>query len=132
MNGKFKIVYHPRVPRWVRGLHIAFAHWLLDHCGVRHRIQVHLYARSSLTVPDGRRCLGFFNSVDDQPFIGLACQAKGRSQNAKLWCLLDTFAHEFCHYEQWRDAKRQDHRGVPQRVRALLRRFDADWRSSER
>lgn len=34
---------------------------------------------------------------------------------------LDSYAHEFCHYEQWRDKRPMNDRGVPQRAAALVR-----------
>lgn len=37
--------------------------------------------------------------------------------------LLDAIAHEYVHYEQWRDGKPMTERGVRQRAAALVRRW---------
>lgn len=37
--------------------------------------------------------------------------------------VLDTIAHELCHYEQWRDGRKLSERGVKQRAAALVKRW---------
>ncbi len=123
----FAIKHYDRVPRWVASVHIAFANWLADHHLICHTIAVHLTPSISLPTRDGRRCWGCFHP-DKQLTITLACgrpKIDGRlpDRGLQIGFLLGNFAHEFVHYEQWRDNKATNHRGLENRVDALLGRF---------
>ncbi len=123
----FSIKHYNRVPRWVAGIHIALANWLADHYPIPHTIAVHLAPNVSLPTNDGRRCWGCFHP-GRQPTITLACgrpRIDGRLPDRGLQTafLLGNFAHGFVHYEQWRDEKAMNHRGIENRVDGLLRRF---------
>jgi predicted SprT family Zn-dependent metalloprotease len=41
--------------------------------------------------------------------------------------ILTTLAHEWHHYEQWRDGKPMSHRGMERRVRTLMDEFFLSW-----
>ena len=58
------------------------------------------------------------------PVIALACYQPGASFNNRCQSILNTFAHEWCEYEKWRDGKVRNHRGLHQRADALIRRFE--------
>jgi len=136
---KFSITYFDRTPLWVRGLHIAFAGWLAKHYPIKHQIKVYLWPFVSIATFDGGRCWGYFS--DEKPLeIGLACRWPAcckcrpkqctRDRSIKCHELLDCFAHEFVHYERWRDKRPQNHRGLQRRVNALVRRFEDDFHKS--
>ena len=86
---------------------------------------------------DGRRCWGWFNNRKPVE-IGIAAKRpayyKGRlaDRDRKIRSFLDTFAHEFVHYEKWRDKRPQNHRGLQQRVNALINRFENDFHQNTR
>jgi len=127
MRRAFSIKHYDRVPKWVAGVHIAFANWLADHYLIRHTIDVHLAPSISMPTHDGRRCWGCFRP-GKQPAITLACgrpKINGRLPNRDLQIgfLLGNFAHEFVHYEQWRDNRTANHRGIENRVDGLIKRF---------
>ena len=66
-----------------------------------------------------RRCWGFFSPND--LVIGLTCRRpSGRPLAIHL---LEIFAHEFCHYERYRDGREQNERGIDKRALAMVRRF---------
>ncbi len=127
-NIAFKIKYHFRVPRWIIDLHKVFAKWLIDNYTVSHPITVYLLPNISLSTKDRRRYWGSFNARKQKLFIELACgrpKIKGHlpSQDKQITFLLDNFAHEFCHYEHWRDNRAVDHRGLEKRAKAIVDRF---------
>jgi len=123
----FSIKHYDRVPKWVAGVHIAFADWLADNHLVLHTLAVPLTPSISMPTNDGRRCWGCFQP-GEPPNIVLACgrpKIDGHlpDRGLQIGFLLGNFAHEFCHYEQWRDNKAANHRGVEDRVDGLLKRF---------
>lgn len=123
----FSIKHYDRVPKWVVNTHIMFADWLAEHYPIPHTIVVHLTPSVSMPTNDGRRCWGCFQP-GKPPNIILACgrpRIDGRlpDRGLQLGFLLGNFAHEFCHYERWRDGRAMNHRGVENRVDGLLKRF---------
>ena len=92
-----------RAPKEVR----AFVRWLEDAIDVRHNVYVHL------TTP----LYGYFDapgrSYGYDPYLVVLNDGK----------VLLSIAHEFVHYEQWRDKRDPTERGVEQRARALVKRW---------
>jgi predicted SprT family Zn-dependent metalloprotease len=66
-----------------------------------------------------KRCWGFFNQSD--LVIGLANRRPSGWPLATH--LLEVFAHEFCHYERYRNGREQNERGIDKRALAMVRRF---------
>ena len=91
-----------RAPREVR----AFVRWLEDAIGVKHKVDVHLTSK----------LYGYFDAPNvrtEAPYMVITLDA----------VVLVTLAHEFVHYEQWRDKRDVNERGVEQRARALVKRW---------
>lgn len=102
-----KIRLRGRPTREVR----AFVRWLETVIEVRHKVDVHLTSR----------LYGFFdapNTRTEAPYMVIALDGG----------VLDTIAHEFVHYEQWRDKREINERGVAQRAAALVRRWQKERR----
>jgi hypothetical protein len=70
-----------------------------------------------------QRAIGFFSSNKGKLDIGLACRIPKQNRCEQIPELLNTFAHEFVHYEQYRDDKKQSHRGVESRAKSLVNKF---------
>ena len=81
-----------------------FGVWLEKHIGVNHRVMLDLCATP---------VQGYFDPKPDAPLI-IAQTGNG---------ILDTLAHEYVHYEQWRDDRPITERGVSQRAAALVRKW---------
>lgn len=85
----------------------AFVGWLESVIDIRHEIDVHVVGK----------LYGFFDAPGRRtgfpPYIVVAMDDG----------LLDTIAHELTHYEQWRDGRAINERGVEQRAAALVRRW---------
>lgn len=73
----------------------------------------------------------------DPPRIAVAagladlCEAAGESRADALLAVLHTFLHEFAHYEQWRDGRTLQERGVNVRARSLLRSIEKGGRDGQ-
>ena len=116
-----RIVRNPTVANWIVDLHRVFAAWLTDHYKLQHNMTVYLHPTTQLVTSQGLAC-GYFVS-GRRPTIVLACRPPSKTFYTCLHDLLDTFAHEWCEYEKWRDHKPGNHRGLQQRVDALIRQF---------
>jgi hypothetical protein len=98
---------------------------LEEQIEIRHEVYVRLVAAVLYPTTDGSEVLGEFMPDGECARIwvcGLRCKDTGASE----WqaALYDTLAHEFVHYERWRDGK--DHsteRGVKVRTRSLLKKM---------
>ena len=125
-------IFNRGVPKWVFAMHCVFAQWLKDSYPVRHYILTDLMNRASVSRKE--HYVGTFSASSYRkccPNITLACKTpsiKGLDRytqhSFKVYELLNTFAHEFVHYEQWRDKKPMTHRGVENRVLAILKKFN--------
>lgn len=84
----------------------AFVRWLETVIEVKHAIEIHLTPH----------LVGYFDAPGKyagyEPYIV-----------AEMDDALHTIAHEMVHYEQWRDKRDQDERGVEQRGQALVRQW---------
>jgi hypothetical protein len=118
---KLCIIRNPTVASWINDLHCVFAGWLVEHYSLQHNLDVYLHP---VRVLDTRKGLawGFF-TPGRRPVIVLACRPGSGSFTQCYNHLLDTFAHEWCEYEKWRDGKVRNHRGLQRRVDALIHRF---------
>lgn len=121
---KLRIIRNPRVAGWIDDLHRVFAAWLVRQYPLRHNLDVYLHPSRVLNTCQGP-AWGFF-TPGRRPAIVLACRPPSKSLSQRLNHLLDTFAHEWCEYEKWRDNKTRNHRGLQQRVDALVNRFHTD------
>jgi hypothetical protein len=113
------IIYDPKLPKWIVTLHVKFAEWLQATYDIKHSITIKLYNNRSLKTLYKIKCWGYFEP--DAQTIGLACR---RPPNWP-WAIhvLEVFAHEFCHYERYRDGRKQNERGIDKRALAMVRRF---------
>lgn len=85
---------------------IRFVRWLETVLQIKHRIDV---IRTT-------RLYGYFDAPKtdaDRPYMVIVDDD----------VVLITIAHEMVHYEQWRDKRELDERGVEQRARALVRQW---------
>jgi hypothetical protein len=110
-------------PKWM----VEAARQFLTYVGLNAPLDVFLMPQRRIKIPRlktrrGSIVLGVFSSRKTHPGIIVACRQKG-SRQLRLFWLIQTLAHEWCHYEKWRDGKVQNHRGVPQRTDALTLRF---------
>ena len=124
---KIQVIYDTKVPKWIRDVHITFSNWLAANYSIPTRLNVYLYPEVVLKF-DALRFWGYFNPSYKYPRIGLACgrpriDGKFPSQDDQIDHFLHTFAHEFVHYERWRDNKPQNHRGVENRAHGLVNKF---------
>jgi hypothetical protein len=128
----FRISCGNKVPVWVQDLHLAFANWLEDTYNVKHGIEVYLFNNQTLPTDDTQRAWGLFTILKPSefkafkkktPFIGLTGNRRNTTRRLKERHFVYIFAHEFCHYEQWRDGKPLNHRGLENRVNSLVRKF---------
>jgi hypothetical protein len=119
-----RVIVSSGVPQWIVGLYKAFAEWLLPQSPCPHNLKVYLYPRTSIPTHDGRRCVGYFN--ENTLEIGLACwfQCSRDDWDQRARRALDNFAHEYIHYERFRDGRTQNHRGLNRRVAAVCCRFE--------
>lgn len=87
-----------------------FVDWLEGEIDVRHPVEIHVTTK----------IYGFFDAPDksDKDYAPYMVILKDKDIHAII-------AHEFVHYEQWRDGRPRTERGVEQRAQALVRR----WRS---
>lgn len=85
----------------------AFVRWLAETIGVRHELEVIVVGK----------LYGYFDAPGRRdgyaPYIVVAADDG----------ILDTLAHECVHYEQWRDKREINERGVAQRAAALVRQW---------
>ena len=118
---KLRIYHCGRIAGWVADAHWAFGAWLTKNYPLRHNLDLFLKATSSLTTCKGPAWGYFYPAFP--PAIVLACRRPKYTLNKRCGDLLDTFAHEWCHYEQWRDGHKFHHRGLQRRVDSLIRLF---------
>jgi hypothetical protein len=116
-----KFTTHGRVADWVAALHQAFAIWLRQKYVLKHTIRIHLCQKSELLTRHGP-AWGYFNP-GKRPAIVVTCLRPGKTEDERFFRLLDTMAHEWVHYEQFRDNKPLSHRGLQRRVDGLVREF---------
>jgi hypothetical protein len=91
----------------------AFVDWLESVMDIRHPIRIELVAGAlgGVCIVPGR--------PHPLPAI-LVATDRGLGET------LDTIAHEMVHYEQWRDKREMNERGVNQRAAALVRRWQRE------
>jgi hypothetical protein len=86
---------------------VAFIRWLETVLDIRHPVEV---------VNAGDILYGYFEGPRlsaDRPRVVVVADSG----------VLDTIAHEFVHYEQWRDKREMTERGVAKRAAALVKRW---------
>lgn len=106
------------------------AHALQDATEIRHVLPVFLTPTACLTDTDGFHPCGFgaFTVVKRRPAIVIAAnihataRLAGEPVEQLTGDLIPILAHELVHYEQWRDGRAGQERGVEQRVRGLLKK----------
>jgi hypothetical protein len=89
---------------------------------LRHRLRIRVVPAK--VVGDGKSGFGFgcFRVVRRAPEIWLAGERPERTVTDAEWAemLTTTFAHELAHYEQWRDGRPLQERGVAVRARSIV------------
>ncbi len=133
MNKAFRIRYDPRIPTWILDIHILFADWLAKKYEVAHPITVNLAHCISLRQDNDIYYGCFVVDCRERLYMDLACgrpRFNGHfpSRINVINVFLTTFAHEFCHYEQWRDGKLQTHKGVAKRAKTMVQHFLSEIR----
>lgn len=90
----------------------AYVRWIETVIDVRHDVDVFVvgFVYGFFDAPGRRSGFG--------PYIVVAANDG----------MLDTIAHELVHYEQWRDGRDMNERGVNQRAAALVRRWHREGR----
>lgn len=127
---------YPGVPDDVRDALRAFARWLRAEIDFRDPVRVTVATQTTVAGHEGAPGWAVFlvpppdHAPGDVVRIVLAA---GRvtmlereyrlSREEALARLLHDLAHEIVHYEQWRDGRSIDERGVNRRAAALVRRF---------
>ena len=86
----------------------AFVRWLETVMDVRHTVEIHVCKRLRAFFDAPGKYTGF------HPYMVVSLD------DAEI---LTTIAHELVHYEQWRDKRDENERGVEQRAAALVRRW---------
>lgn len=106
--------------------------WANNHLDIRHQVNATVASDSVLTHSDGEFAYGLFwepYSTRKHPAIQVA---GGMNRDARLhwwvpperdWlCVVETLFHELVHYEQWRDGRPVNERGVVVRSHSLTRK----------
>jgi hypothetical protein len=118
-----------RAERRVKILLQDLAVWLEKNYRIDHEIAVCLFDKANLSSTDKTTCNAEFYD-GEEPEIRLATKWQKWAnvlswQMARLY-LLDSFCHEFVHYQRWRrgDKNWRGHRGLQRQVNAMLNRFE--------
>lgn len=86
---------------------------------------MHLFPAPVVGAPqdDGTITVAFGFMASDASEIALACRpcGEGMTRAQKIRLIVETFCHELGHYEQHREGKSLNERGIAQRTRRLLR-----------
>lgn len=122
------VVHCPEnLPKWVRNVHKHFARWLEKTYPIEHRIDVALNTSVERKLSDGVRYVGYFLPVGKRKAdIVLNCGWQEFFREDKKYRFIyhiGIFAHEFVHYEKYRDGRRQNHRGLQNRAKAITLRY---------
>jgi hypothetical protein len=144
MAGRFEYEFSVHTYKWVKQLLIHFGLWLEDNYTIDHKIVVKVFPAGYLYTSDDVNilALGYFRargfrargwpstSKRKKAIIDIAShypfwKSDGWIDNKVEACvsLLGTFAHEFVHYERWRDGGSETHRGLPQRANAIRSKY---------
>lgn len=115
----------------VRKALIKFAAWLRLHFDFPVRVPVYLLARPYVLSQSGAKCSASFfapDSRDDEPFIRIATGdynilRSKRKRDDVLASFINSFAHEFVHYQRWIATGDVWERGVARRAEAILIRY---------
>lgn len=120
-----------RTAQWIVRLLTLFSEWLESNYDVKHEVTVQLYDWHSI---DGRNgeSLGVFAAPshgikNPQIWIATRWRRWGINKHKAVYEFLTTMAHEFVHYERYRDGRGiVPHNGLPQRTDAIVRRYDRE------
>jgi hypothetical protein len=122
----------------------ALAAWL-GTTGLQHPMEVWVVPAPAVQAPDGGIGFGVFAWPTQSPRVyvgtvrivlaaGMAevLQAEGACSRADaLDAVLHTVAHEWAHYEQWRDGRQPTERGVNKRATHLLHNYTTERQTHE-
>ena len=118
---------HPEV-RWA---FIRFARWLRQEYEFPIRVPVYLYPSEKITTMHGDKVVASFFAPWDrsvEPYIRVATGdyvqlKKERGRDNALGACLNSFAHEFVHYQQWVSTGEIWERGVIRRAQGIVDRY---------
>ena len=128
----FFLKVHDGVRKWIVGDVQRFAEYLETVSPSKHRICIELCPAPAVAVygdKSGECGFGVFIRRLVKCGIAIACDwlpyrkdgISGRADARRL--ILESLAHEWCHYERFRDGRPDNHRGVERRTRCLVDRF---------
>lgn len=118
---------HPEV----RESCVRFARWIRQEIDFPRRFVVYLHPRRVYWTRGGEEVWAAFFAPPRQggyAYARVSAQEyrsfrRVHGRQRALLHILDSFAHELVHYEQWRDRRALIEQGVVNRTRALLRRY---------
>ena len=118
---------HPEVRR----AFIRFARWLRKEYDFPIRVPVYLFPSEQIITMHGDRVSASFFAPFDrsvEPFIRVATGdyvqlKKERGRDNALAACLNSFAHEFVHYQQWVATGEIGERGVIRRAQSIVDRY---------
>jgi hypothetical protein len=118
---------HPEVRR----AFIRFARWLRKEYDFPIRVPVYLFPSEQIITMHGDRVSASFFAPYDrslEPFIRVATGdyvqlKKERGRDNALAACLNSFAHEFVHYQQWVATGEISERGVIRRAQSIVDRY---------
>ena len=118
------------VPAYVGKIALEFAAPAEQVLRVDHAILIDVVPAQKLTDPRGKLAVGiFYFDRHGEPTISLAGDLRKSverwGQDRALGEFVHTFAHELAHYEQWRDGRIVQERGVEVRARNIVKLCEA-------
>lgn len=135
MRRGVRVYSHRGVNSQVKRLARNITNWFSTECDVEHWLPVSVVSQPVLKVDSNRTAFGVFryrHGANEHPHIFVAgglylwLKSEGESKQDALdqfgWVLM----HELVHYEQFRDGRPVQERGVNLRAKNLYRRFRAD------
>lgn len=118
------------VPRYVAREAERFVSLVQLVVRVEHAVLVDVVPAFVVTDPQGRHAFGlFYFERYNEPSIAVAGDLRpivakhGRGEALEMF--RDTLAHELAHYEQWRDGRKVQERGVNVRAKSIVRKVAA-------
>jgi len=123
-----------RIRRGVARCHrvdlLAFRDWVEPQVELRHKIPIHVVPAPTVVAPDGQVGLGAFAVHSDRIEIWVAADLTDVERDHPdlgaddmRAIVLESLMHELMHYEQWRDGRAMNHRGVEQRAQSAVQKF---------
>jgi len=125
MTQAAKILRHSRASPAIARAIDDFVRRLARVTEIKHSLTVIVYPRATLTI-NGDAAFGAFEAGLQTIWVPgdmrkLKSILKTRSDCPAIEMAVETLCHEIAHYEQWRDGRKLQERGVAVRTRTLYR-----------